>query len=314
MPATSQRPRRPDESMTLLTEMMKRPLDPAYAAEADRRQSAGLSRTPHGVTPRVTVVMFLIGLLMAGAATALRQPKATVVQQRSALIGQIERRQRDGDAMEAQIAAWEAEIAAAQRRALDTGAQRDLAGRLGAAEMAAAATAVSGPGITVTVDDSRDAGATPSDTDEPDQGRVQSGDLQAVVNGLWQAGAEAIDINGNRLTATSAVRFAGEAILVDYRPLTRPYLIHAIGDAESLRSRFPQTEGGRLLKQLDDQVGIRHTVVEERSLGMNGDSSITLRYARPVQPLARPTSTPAPGRTSRTGTPAATTRTSEVHP
>ena len=38
---------------------------------------------------------------------------------------------------------------------------------------------------------------------------------KCLVNGLWQAGAEAISINGQRLTSTSAIRFAGQAILVD---------------------------------------------------------------------------------------------------
>ena len=43
-------------------------------------------------------------------------------------------------------------------------------------------------------------------------------DLQIVVNGLWDAGAEAISVNGQRLTSKSAIRFAGQAILVNYRP------------------------------------------------------------------------------------------------
>ena len=62
-----------------------------------------------------------------------------------------------------------------------------------------------------------------------DVSRVLDVDLQSVVNALWAAGAEAIAINGQRLTATSTIRAAGDAVLVDYRPVTSPYEVAAIG-------------------------------------------------------------------------------------
>ena len=68
--------------------------------------------------------------------------------------------------------------------------------------------------------------------DEASQGRVIAKDLQYVTNALWESGAEAISINGKRLTSTSSIRFAGSAIIVDYRPLTRPYVITALGDPQ----------------------------------------------------------------------------------
>ena len=78
--------------------------------------------------------------------------------------------------------------------------------------------AVTGPGITVTLDDSADAvsGSDPARGSSGfEEGRVSAADLQIVSNGLWAAGAEAISINGQRLTTRSAIRFAGQAILVD---------------------------------------------------------------------------------------------------
>ena len=38
---------------------------------------------------------------------------------------------------------------------------------------------------------------------------MQAPDLQKLVNGLWQVGAEAISINGQRLTSLTAIREAG---------------------------------------------------------------------------------------------------------
>ena len=49
------------------------------------------------------------------------------------------------------------------------------------------------------------------------------------MNGLWSVGAEAIAVNGQRLTAQSAIRSAAGAILVNYRPLKPPYRVEAIG-------------------------------------------------------------------------------------
>ena len=56
--------------------------------------------------------------------------------------------------------------------------------------------------------------------------------MRSVVNELWSDGAEAIAVNGIRLTPTSAIRFAGDAVLVDFQPITSPYRIDAIGDAD----------------------------------------------------------------------------------
>ena len=46
------------------------------------------------------------------------------------------------------------------------------------------------------------------------------------------------------VTAVSAIRSAGEAILVDYRPLSPPYRISAIGDPDTLQTRFSDGPGG----------------------------------------------------------------------
>ena len=62
--------------------------------------------------------------------------------------------------------------------------------------------------------------------------RVYDSDIQLLVNALWASGAESIAINNARLTTTSAIRSAGDAILVNYRPLLPPFVISAIGDKE----------------------------------------------------------------------------------
>ena len=82
---------------------------------------------------------------------------------------------------------------------------------------------MTGPGLVVRLDDAAgdgDGADVDPRTDVDDSGRVTDRDLQTVVNEVWAAGAEAVAVNGQRLTALSAIRSAGDAILVDFRPLT----------------------------------------------------------------------------------------------
>jgi uncharacterized protein YlxW (UPF0749 family) len=126
--------------------------------------------------------------------------------------------------------------------------------RLDRLRIATGQTEVSGDGVTVTIDD---APVDPLLGDETPPGRVIDRDLQLIVNGLWQAGATDIAINGRRLTPTSAIRAAGEAILVNYRPMSPPYVVSAIGpDADSLAGRFRDNPAGLLLEELETQYGV----------------------------------------------------------
>ncbi len=135
-----------------------------------------------------------------------------------------------------------------------------------------------------------------------DDGRVLSKDLQVVTNALWEAGAEAISINGQRLTARSAIRFAGDAILVNYRPLTRPYVISAIGDPQNLQVEFADNRGvlracprGQLRRSCHDGRGqeahpSRRTGPHgaQRDEGQRATHRNTQHHSTPSTPQTRP--------------------------
>ena len=96
-------------------------------------------------------------------------------------------------------------------------------------------SSVKGEGIEITIND---AAKTDSlESTDIDLARVYDSDLQLLVNALWASGAESIAINKTRLTSTSAIRSAGDAILVNYRPLLPPFVISAIGDKD-LKNRL----------------------------------------------------------------------------
>jgi len=96
-------------------------------------------------------------------------------------------------------------------------------------------SSVKGEGIEINI---RDAVKTDSlENSDIELARVYDSDIQLLVNALWASGAESIAINNARLTSTSAIRSAGDAILVNYRPLLPPFVISAIGDKQ-LRDRL----------------------------------------------------------------------------
>ncbi|GAA0289028.1 hypothetical protein GCM10009528_02090 [Kineococcus aurantiacus] len=141
-------------------------------------------------------------------------------------------------------------------------------------EVAAAATAVTGPGLRVVLDDAP-AGEGPATS----SGRVVDRDVQLVVNGLWAAGAEAVAVNGQRLGPLSSIRAAGEAVLVDYRPLTPPYAVAAIGDPTAMQTAFATSVAGRYLQVLRDNYGLRTQVSPADDLRLPA-ARLDLRLAR----------------------------------
>jgi hypothetical protein len=76
---------------------------------------------------------------------------------------------------------------------------------------------------------------------------ISDRNLQDLVNALWAAGAEAVDVNGQRLTALTAIRSAGEAVLVDFRPLSPAVRRAGVGDAADLQVELLDGPTGRRL-------------------------------------------------------------------
>ncbi|GAA1259755.1 DUF881 domain-containing protein [Oryzihumus leptocrescens] len=287
VPGAGTPPRRVDASMSLINEIMQRPLDPGYAAAADARVRAGLPASTGLRTPTLLVGAILLGALLVTGALSLRVPATAASKAKQQLITEIDSRRHNVDAQTARVARLRAEIDAAQAQSLQLASQGQLLTQLRDTELVTGAAPAVGPGLTLTMDDApankNDQGSAvdPRTNATTDQGKVIARDLQIVVNGLWAAGAEAISINGQRLTSRSAIRFAGQAILVDYRPLTRPYVITALGDSSSLPAEFAGTDGGSYLQSLTDNYGIRADLKPGDRLRVPGDSSLNTRLARP---------------------------------
>lgn len=286
-PEREDRPvRRLDASMTLLTTMMERPLDAGYQEAADRRAAAGLPRATSTRTLLVVVLALLTGFLFAVAAQSLRPKPTAAAAVKKELVTRIEALQQHGTQQEAKVASLTKQVRDYEALALQQSGGADLTGTIKDLEVQAAAVPLRGPGLTLTVDDAASADADADAGNRPssgfEEGRVTSADLQIIVNGLWGAGAEAISINGHRLSSTAAIRFAGQAIIVDFRPLSRPYVITALGDPQGMQQLFEPSFAGLYLSQLTDEFKIRSIFAASDSLTVPGDSAVQLEVAEPI--------------------------------
>lgn len=283
--------RRVDESMALIAELREGSLEPGYAAASARRVAEGQPAHTGARTPLVVIVAVVVGFVMVASALAWRSATSVVDGARADLMGQIVARQESGDALAERIRQLEADVAAARADALGEAGQSGVLSQLAFLQSVTGVVAVTGPGLTVTLDDSAVAvnGSDPGrGASGFEEGRVSAADLQIVTNGLWAAGAEALSINGQRLTTRSAIRFAGQAILVDFRPLVRPYVISAIGDSKALQASFGSSATGSYLKSLEDNYGIPVAISRSSSLTCPAGVASTLASA-----TARPDGIPS---------------------
>ena len=276
---------RPDDSMLLLRNLVEDSLDEGYARAAARR-AAGEPASRSAVLV-LTIGLLLVGLLLATAFAQTRQRAGSAAEARDALVAEVEQRSAANDKAQAQLDRQRAAVQRAQRQVLAlSGAGTELADRLARLEAATGAAPVTGPGMVVRLNDAAGDGSG-SDvdprTDVDTDGRVTDRDLQTVVNEIWAAGAEAVAVNGQRLTALSAIRSAGDAVLVDFRPLTPPYRIEAVGDPKKLRETFVGGFGGSYLQVLQGY-GITYAVEDNDRLQLAASAGVRLRYAAEPQP------------------------------
>ncbi|MEU2427203.1 DUF881 domain-containing protein [Streptomyces sp. NPDC007851] len=281
------RPQRPDASMSLITNVMDHSLDDGYAEAAARKRALGEGGgMPKTLRARLGLAggLVLAALVVTVGAAQARVAAPVVAKERQELIDRIDRETASADKLETDVDKLRDDVGDRQRAALkESGGsgQADLVGVL------SGATAVHGPGVKLVVNDAKEA-SSGGDAGNPretsgfsDTGRVRDHDMQRVVNGLWASGAEAVSVNGQRLTALSAIRAAGDAILVDNRPLVPPYTVLAVGDGKSLASRFQDSSDGLYLHALEDSFDIRATIATERDVRLPAAPSVIVRTAQP---------------------------------
>jgi uncharacterized protein YlxW (UPF0749 family) len=258
--------------MSLLNNLMDHPLDEGYAVAARGRApgTGGPRRTRH----RILLVVALTGLgfLLAVAASQNYRGAPAAEKERRQLISRINQADTRLDQLRVRQTGLADDVRSLQSSGLsNSSAGTQLQEQLNRLELRTGAVAATGPGLKAVLNDAKDAET---------EGRLLDVDLQQLVNGLWTAGAEAISVNGHRLTSLTAIRGAGSAITVDYSSLTPPYTVLAIGDTDTMPARFAQSSGGQWVQYLVSNFDVRMTITTEDSLLVPADATIALRYAK----------------------------------
>jgi uncharacterized protein YlxW (UPF0749 family) len=142
---------------------------------------------------------------------------------------------------------------------------------------------VRGPGLVVTLTDAqRDAnGRFPRDA-SPDDLVVHEQDVEAVLNALWSAGAEAMQMQDQRLVATSAPRCVGNTLLLNGRTYSPPYTVTAIGDVSKMQAALAAAPLVILYKQYVVRFGLGYTEDVRSDVQVVGYTDpIGMHYAQP---------------------------------
>lgn len=209
----------------------------------------------------VPLVCLLAGLLFAASRNTadgydLRGGRTTEL---SGLVRAAEARVAAAEVRLAEVRA-QAELLEAAEGGSDAGvrAAREAADALGPA---VGLTALSGPGLKVTLTDAPRGpdGRYPSDV-EPDALVVHQQDMQSVLNALWAGGAEAVAVAGQRILTTSAVRCIGNTLLLHGRTYSPPYRIDAIGDPDRMRAALDREPGVAVFRQYVQTYGLGYRV------------------------------------------------------
>jgi uncharacterized protein YlxW (UPF0749 family) len=272
-----------------LLDMFANPLDAGYADAAAKRAASDPPKPGGGRASLLlrTIALVATGLLLA---VAYQQTRATQTQSsavRDGLVTDVRDDQAQVDALQASADQLRDSVGRLRDQALDNSeaaALRMLEAQTGLAP-------VTGDGVTITLSD----GPTPTDalTGKPladNPGKIVDYDLQSIANELWREGAEAIAINGQRLTAGTPIRGAGLGIQVNFEPLEQPYRISAIGP--SLAKSFNDSQTGADYRYLAQTAGVHLQVKSSDGLRLPGAGDPIQDFASPV-----PSPTPAPAPT-----------------
>jgi uncharacterized protein YlxW (UPF0749 family) len=268
--------------LSLLERIAADALNPSYpTAHGDHQAGGSSGRGGKRTGVLLTMVaLALVGLLVGVLVPGSLQQSQAASSERRGLIELATAARADVDTLEAQVTALDDEVTALREASLASAALGgEIEQRIARLEVAAGSQPVTGPGARVVVED---ADAATGGTDA-DLGQVLDIDLQQVVNGLWEAGAEAVAVNGERVASLTAIRSVQDVILVNYDPIVSPYVVEAIGDPRTLATDFLRSSGGRWLQAVNLSAGIPFTIdsVTDGVL-LPGQPVGSLRYASPA--------------------------------
>ncbi len=270
MPDLSYSPLPEHVTMPLLERVTQQSLDQDYVYVAQRRASAGddgpLRRSPWWAAAGVLTVF---GLLVSTAAVQRSRNAEVDETSRSALVEQVTQRREALAEAQAKLASLQSENLRLEEELAALSTEQDQAvADVSALQTQTGFAAVTGAGIRVLVDDSPSGIAREV---------VRDTDLALLVDALWGVGADAISINGQRLTALSSIRNVNVAIHVNGQPLAPPYVVDAIGNPRTLQADLVTSTRGRTFFDLADALSLEWEMSNQPELTLPAAPAPSLR-------------------------------------
>ncbi|MBA3876577.1 MAG: hypothetical protein C0498_06525 [Anaerolinea sp.] len=230
----------------------------------------------------LTGALFVLGFLIAAQLAAEGPRVRYTSQERAPLIETALQLEQQRDTLQARILELRARIVELEGQEPGSVALvSELNAALEQARIAGGLVQLAGPGIVFRLEDAENpAGASDA--------LVTARDLRTLVQELWLAGAEAVSINGERVTTGTAVLDIGNAILANSAYLTPPYQVNAIGPPELYDRLTSSASFVEFVRARIEPYGLRLSFAELDSVTVPAYAgAIRTRYARP-EPSASP--------------------------
>lgn len=270
---------------SLLRSLLSEHLDPGYAATAKAKMSGQRRKRWQSWAWQLCGAM-LIAVVFAAAVAQARSTAPGVRETQQVLAGSVRSAESATSDAASRRDALAGEVDTERRQRLEGDARgRQLLSQLDVANFAAAATAVLGPGLTITVTDpgmSKDLSDVSKQRVPGIQQVILDRDLQLVVNSLWVSGAEAISVGGVRIGPNVTIRQAGGGILVDNQPISSPYVILAVGPPHSMQEVFDRSPGLQRLRLLESSYGVQVNVSATESVTLPAGSVRDINFAKQI--------------------------------
>ncbi|MET9851468.1 DUF881 domain-containing protein [Streptomyces sp. NPDC006450] len=247
--------------------------------------SAGPRRRARPVRLLTAAVFALAGLIFV---TSFNTSKGTNIRTDASLLklsDLIQERSQNNLELEKSTATARGQVDALAAR--DNGSTRAEDAKLAALRAASGTEDISGKAVTVTLNDAPpNATARIPNVPEPQPNDlvIHQQDLQAVVNALWQGGAQGIQVMDQRLISTSAVRCVGNTLILQGRVYSPPYKVSAVGDPGALKKALAASPALQNYQLYVNAYGLGWKVDEHKALTLPGYSgTVDLHYAKPLE-------------------------------
>jgi uncharacterized protein YlxW (UPF0749 family) len=221
----------------------------------------------------------LLGYLVANQAVTESERSALSVRYNTPLAEAANSLQKDQNDLKAQLAELRAKLDEIQKAsAAQSGATADLSKQIEDLKTRSGLTALAGEGIVVTLDDAR----LPANAKDLDRAICHNTDITDIINAGWQAGAEAIAVNGERIVGTSSVYCVGATIMVNGTLMSPPFQIAMIGSQAQLASYFGDPAVLADIKNRSSAYGLIFGVSRQREVSVPAyTGSLGAHYAVP---------------------------------